>query len=465
MSAAVGRRLFPGHVRRRATTGAVAVLMGVAMSLMVAGGAGAATTLKLVTHVGNGTKGKIIAIANAAASKLIGPKGTGLTRGITSSSVKIGCVTSTGSFAGYQTGIEAEVNAVNKKGGIFGRKLTLVGTCKDDNNSAATNTTDNEALVAQDTAFAVLSLSNFEVPGSTDYLNSHQVPYFGWGFDPGFCGYRWGFGFDGDLCGNGFTAPVEAIAGNLVEAMINASKIPDKTVRFAVLGDAIGKIGNAEYDAEIKKLGGKVVYTSFAYPTTAAGVDNTPYIDSIVNSKPNIVFISTPFTDVGPMALGLKAAGYKGVSMDFTNYIPGLLAGSKQLDVALQGEYINTQIVPSEETGAYDKAIQADLKAITKTSLVTLGAYMGFAEAQELAGMLKAAGKNLNTTTFTQAVNGSKKGLTSYATAVADGPGKIVWPAAHYLPADCAAIVKVTATTFKMVSTFSCYTSFLVTKK
>lgn len=466
----LSRRSLGGASRttrwRRATASATAVALGVTMSIALTGSAGAATTLKLVTHVGNGTGGKIVKIANRARNKLTGPKGTGLTRGITKKSVKIGCVTTTASYVGYQTGIEAAFHNINKKG-INGRKLTLAGTCKNDNNSTATNTTDNQQLVTQTKVFAVLSLSAYELPGATNFLNNNQVPYTGWGFDPGFCGNRWGFGWNGCLGGNAVTEPVEALAGNLVQAVVSAAKIPPKKIRFAVQAAAglSGTIGNSQYDAEVNKMGGTVVYSEHNYPTTATGVDNTPYVSAMINAKPNLIFLSTPFTDVGPLAAQLKAAGYTGVIMDYTNYIPGLLAASKQLASALQGEYVNTQVVPAEQGGKYDKAIAKALKAIGKTPFVTLGGFMGYAQADLMAGMIKAAGKKLNTKTFTKAVNGKKKGFKSYANGPAQGPGKIIWPAAHYLPADCASIVQVETTTYNVISKFHCYTSFLITKK
>jgi branched-chain amino acid transport system substrate-binding protein len=434
-------------------------------SLGLAVSAGAAGT-KVVAAKGNGTGGAIVKTADALASKLVGPKGTGLTRGITSSSVKIGCVASSSSYSGYQTGIAAYLNSIDKKGGINGRKITLAGTCKNDNNSVQTNLTANEQLVNETQVFAVLTLSDIELTGATKFLGTHQVPYEGWGFDPGFCGKRWGFGWNGDLCGNSLsTLPLEAVAGNLVEAMLSASSIPTKTVKFAVLGQTTpsGIIGDDQYDAEVTALGGKVVYSGHNYPATAAGVDNTPFVQAILATKPNVVYLSTPFTNVGPLSSGLRAAGYTGVILNFVDYIPGLLTSSAQLAASLKGEYVNSQIVPAEETGAYDKAIAKALTAIGKKPFVTLGTYIGYAEAEQISNMIKAAGKNLNTKTFTQAVNGTKD-FASYKGSPATGPGDITWPAAHYLPADCAAILQVTGTKYVVKKKFACYTDFVVKK-
>lgn len=450
---------------RQVVGAGVATVLGTAMLLAGTGlASGASTTIKLVTGLGNAGGGKLVTQANKVAkTDLTGPKGSGLTRGITSSSIKVGCVFTEADYEGYQTAIEAEFASVNKKGGIAGRKLTLV-TCKTDANSAATNASANQALVSQDTVFAVLSLSELELPASTNYLNSHQVPYFGWGFNPGFCGQRWGFGWNGCLGGNSVTEPIEAIAGNLSEAIVKASGLKPSKVRLAVQANSAlaGKVGNAEYAAAFKKIGAKVVYNEANFPATSSGADDTPYVQAMLAAKPNIIYLSTPFTDVGPLAAALKAAGYTGMIMDFTNYIPGLLTTSTQLAAALTGEYVNTQVVPVEQTTAYDKGIATALGAIGKKKFVTLGAYMGYTEAYELVGMLKKVGKTLNTKTFDQKINDAS--YASYATGPSGGPGKLIWPAAHYLPADCAAIVQVKNAKYKVVEPFSCYQSFKVVK-
>jgi branched-chain amino acid transport system substrate-binding protein len=151
--------------------------------------------------------------------------------------------------------------------------------------------------------------------------------------------------------------------------------------------------------------------------------------------------------------------------LNFVDYIPGLLTESAQLAASLQGEYISAFPVPAEETGAYDKAIEADLTAIGKKPFVTLGSFIGFAEAEQLTTMIKAAGKTLNTKTFTAAVNNPNKPLASFKGAPATGPGDITYPAAHYLPSDCNAILQVTGNKYVVKAPFKCYTTFIVTKK
>jgi branched-chain amino acid transport system substrate-binding protein len=410
------------------------------------------------TNIGNAGSGQLASQGNSFQPS--GPKGTGLTRGITSTSVTMGCVYTSADYAGYQAGIQARFNAVNSTGGVFGRKLTLI-PCKDDANSPQTNLQEVQQLVNQNNVFGVISLTQNILPSSTNFLNSNQVPFYGWGFLPGFCNTRWGFGWNGCLTGNATTQsqqPIAAIAGNLAEAIIKASGLQASQVRLAVQSEntTSGQVGAAQYEALFKQLGSQVVYNKSDFPATGSP-DVTPYVQAMMASNPNIIYISTPFANVGPMVAGLRAAGYKGISMDFTNYIPGLLPSSPQLAQALQGEYVNTQIVPQEQNTPFIQQIESALKAIGQQPFVTLGAEMGYIEAELLVEQLQAVGQTLNTQTFDQKVNGS--GFTTFAN-LQGGPGTLQWPAAHYLPADCAAIVKISGTNYQVVEPFSCYQSF-----
>jgi ABC-type branched-subunit amino acid transport system substrate-binding protein len=430
------------------------------VSVAAAGGvAGAAT--KAVPG-GNASGGALATTANKV--KLIGPKGTGLTRGITSTSISVGCVYTSADYAGYVGGIQAAFYEANLKG-IDGRKISLV-PCKDDTGGVQSNVSEVEQLVQQNQVFALLSLTEYILPGSTNFLSTNQVPYYGWGFNPGFCGYRWGFGWNG--CLSPVLLPTSnplhnVDEGNLATAIIKASGLPTSKVRFAVQAEnsPSGTSGNADYDSLFKALGAKVVYSEANFPLTVTGIDFTPYVQAIMAAKPNIVFISTPFADVGGMASALKAAGYKGITMDFVTYSPGLLGSSAQLASALQGEYVNTQVVPQEETSsAFVKSELAALKASGQQPFLTLGASIGYAEATELVEQLQAVGKNLNTKTFDTIVNGGK--FANFKTIPADGLGVLTWPAAHFLPSDCAAIVKVSGTVYNVVNPYKCYTSYTI---
>jgi hypothetical protein len=92
-----------------------------------------------------------------------------------------------------------------------------------------------------------------------------------------------------------------------------------------------------------------------------------------------------------------------------------------------------------------------------------LGASIGYAEATEFIEQLKAVGKNLNTKTFDQLVNGGKfENFTSAEGVASGGLGKLLWPAAHFIPSDCSVIVKVSGTNYNVANPFKCYSSYLL---
>src|SRR5437899_477585 len=81
---------------------------------------------------------------------------------------------------------------------------------------------------------------------ATDYLNNQQVPFYGWGFLPGFCGTRWGFGWNGCLISDDSSLKHPTLQANLGEAPIKATgqKASDVTAAFQAEDTDSGHLGN-----------------------------------------------------------------------------------------------------------------------------------------------------------------------------------------------------------------------------
>lgn len=394
----------------------------------------------------------------AATSALQGPVGSGLTRGVTATSVTVGCIQQSADFPGFQQGVQARIARANKTG-VAGRKITLL-PCADDTSTQGDVLTV-QRLVNQDNAFAVIGTSLDLTPASTGFLNSNQVPFIGWGFTPGFCGTRWGFGWNGCVLGASLPPgqiPHGSVQGNLAAAIIKASGLPDSQVRLAIQQENSpqGTAGAASYAVAFGAVGAKIVYSKSNFPVSAAGADVTPYVQAVLATNPNIIELGVEFTSVGPLASALRAAGYKGLIYDFVTYVPGLLGSSAQLAAALNGEYINTQIIPQEANTPYVQQELQDMQAIGQPPFLSEGASLGYASAEALVEMLQAVGSNLNTQTFDQTINGGS--FTSY-TGITGGPGQLKWPASHTLAADCAAIMKVSGKSYQVAVPFACYQS------
>ena len=63
---------------------------------------------------------------------------------------------------------------------------------------------------------------------------------------------------------------------------------------------------------------------------------------------------------------------------------------------------------------------------------------------------------SMSSKTFDQKVNG---GSYTYKSSAAGGPGQMEFPSMHTIPADCAAMLKISGTTYQEVVPFSCYPS------
>jgi ABC-type branched-subunit amino acid transport system substrate-binding protein len=442
------------------TTAAAATTAAGGAATTTAAGGGTATT----AAGGGGTQQggpPQASIDLARKDPLTGKAATGLTRGVTATDIKIGCVATLKNYAGVEDGFQARFDRVNAEGGINGRKITFTG-CEDDNLDNNQNLSLVKRLTEQDKVFAVVGVgANFQPP-TTDYVNENEVPLIGWAISPGFCGTRWVFGFNGCLIGDALpdAVPHPVLQANLSDAITKAAGLQPTAVKFAAQAgdDDAGRAGNGQYKALFEARGGQVVYSETSIPVPGPTTDYTPFAQAVVKANPNIVFTSTAFQDVGGFSAALKAAGYTGVNQNFVAYIPGLLDSSPQLADALNGTYVNTQIVPQEEQTEYIKQIEADLttsKAEAGTYIL-FGTALAYVEADMLVQMLTAAGQDLNTKTFDTAVNG---GTFKYQVEEAGGPGPVGWPEGHFLPADCAAILKVNGTKYDSIVPFQCYTS------
>jgi branched-chain amino acid transport system substrate-binding protein len=393
---------------------------------------------------------------------LTGTKGSGLTRGVTATSVKVGCFGQLSQFTGLEDGIKARFARANAAGGVAGRTINLV-PCQDDGSSTQQNLQLARQQVEQTQVFATMGVSAVMSGGTTDYLSSQQVPYFGWGFLPGFCGTRWGFGYNGCLISDDTALAHGVLQANLADAMVKASGLQPSQVRagFSAGDDDSGRIGNVGYNKIYKQRGLNIVYSQNNVPAPGPPADFSPFVNAILAANPNILLISTAFPSVAGMHAALTAAGFKGFAVNFTDYVPGLLDASPQLASALEGAYISSQIVPQEENTAWTQQESKDLTAEgAKTGgLVTLGAAIGYAEAEMFVEQLTAVGKDLNTKTFDDTING---GSFTFAPPEAGGPGVLQYPSGHQIPADCAAIMKVVNKKYTVASPFSCFDSPIV---
>jgi branched-chain amino acid transport system substrate-binding protein len=350
--------------------------------------------------------------------------------------LKIGGLAQAANFAGMDDGIKASIAKINKTC-VGGHKLEFVGL-KDDGSDPQKNLDAAKSLVEQD-----------------------KVPYFGWGFMPGFCGKdSWGYGFNG--CLSAYALNVSK-AADLPGAKINTSlsdpiakflnKAADKfTLVIFNSGDDAGKFGDLQYQALFSAS--QVLAKEFV-PVQGVG-DYTAYVNLVNSKKPDAVMVSTDFVTAVKLKAAIVQSGYKGVVYDYVTYVPGLLDASKDTAAALEGGYSVSQFPANEDATKAITQITTDLKdSGSKLPFATQGASIGYWSTELLVQMLQAtsAKGDITADNFRKVVEGGFK-----STTVDGGLGAISFPDGHNNPVPCAGVVQVKGGKYVSSVPFACYT-------
>jgi branched-chain amino acid transport system substrate-binding protein len=364
--------------------------------------------------------------------------------------LKIGGLAQAQNFAGMEDGIKAAIERVNKTC-VGGRKLEFVGL-KDDGSDPQKNLDLAKSLVEQDKVFAIIATSAVLLPQTTDYLAEKKVPFFGWGFMPGFCGKdSWGYGFNG--CLSGFALDLsKKTNGSLSQPIASFLKKDADKMTLVIFNsdDDAGKFGDKQYSALFTKT---QVLAKMNVPVQGAG-DYTQFVNKVKEVRPDAVMVSTDFVSGIKMKAALSQSGYTGVVYDYVTYIPGLLESSADTAKALEGGYSVSQFPANEDNTAAIKQITDDLKASgSKVPFATQGASIGYWSTDLLIQMLQAtaAKGDITPDNFKKAANGFE------SKAVEGGPGKIKFPANQNDPVPCAGVVQVKGGKYVSTVPFKCY--------
>ena len=366
--------------------------------------------------------------------------------------IKIGGLAQAQNFAGMEDGIKAIVDKANKEC-IGGRPLEFVGL-QDDGSDPAKNLSLAQSLVEQDEVFAIIATSAVLLPATTDYLAEQKVPFFGWGFMPGFCGDdSWGYGFNGCLSAFALGYSDET-NGSLIEPIAEQLGKPAEEVTLVTFNadDDSGTFGKLQYDALFTPA--QVLGTADV-PVQGAG-DYTQYVNLVEEKNPDAVMVSTDFVSAIKMKAALAASSYEGLVYDYVTYIPGLLDSSKDTAAALEGGFAVSQFPANEDATPAIAQITEDLKASgSQLPFATQGASIGYWSTELLRQMLvaTAAKGEITPDTFRSVVEG---GFTSET--VEGGLGPVTYPDYHKSLAPCSGLVQVVDGAYQSSVPFTCYT-------
>ena len=359
--------------------------------------------------------------------------------------------------AGVAQGFIAGIKRFNDAGGLDGRKIDFVGFL-DDGFSPQTNLTNAQELVESKHVTVVAPfLSEINTPATATYLAKAKVPFIGWAVSSGFTSDpKWGWGITG-LQDN---PNAQSIAGiqQLLEFTHNA-KTPSK-LKVALIGE-----NNASVIATIDALKGDDEYakTSVVYSGTPMAVIGTtnyaPYAQTIISSGANEVTEVLDAADAVGLAAALKSAGYKGIIMNGTTYLPGQLASQPSEAAALNGVLVEDEFPADENNTPATKQAIKDLEATGQAPYLSTGVSVGYWSAILLEQMLKATlakvGGDPDKVTGTTIDSTVNSGFT-YAPPLAGGISTMYFPAEETLPTGCLTLLKVSGTTYKQVYPYQC---------
>lgn len=372
------------------------------------------------------------------------------TRGVTDDTVRLGAMTQDALYGGFTDGINARLGRANRDGELPGGRSVELVQFVDDGSDPQANFEGARSMVENDEVFGIMVTSAVSLPQTTDYLDENQVPFTGWGFMPGFCAPNdWGFGFNG--CLSGFAFGVEG-----ADPLVSVQNIwydffgtEDIVVGIFNSDDDAGRAGHALYE---NLWAGKLAFNDFVPTQTAGGItDPTRFVNTVLEHEPDLVILSTDFAGAITLKASIAASGYEGPVADYLTYVPGLPGSSPDLGQALEGGYAVTQVPPLDDSEPAIQQLLEDYEAVG--AFPGFGSLVGYWSADLLIQLISAAGEDLNTASFYQAVN--IDGFTTTQQSGALGPVK--WPADHVIAPDCTGMVQVVDADYVVAHPFVCY--------
>ncbi len=384
------------------------------------------------------------------------------TRGVTEDSIKVGgvnSVTIAGSlaFAGICEGAAARFARSNADGETLHTIDFDVENCLNDDNNPDTHAQQVRDLINDEEIFALLpatSQSHLE----SEFYQEERLVNVGWGFNPPYCSFANSFGFGdggavacGELTEAGYDTFTQLTTQILADAYENVTGEPLGDVRLASVSENVpaGIEGIDRIQIQAEQQGWEVVYNEAGAPDPSAGPpgDWTPLAQEILDSDPNVVFMTTSGTP--GLYAKLRELGYEGIIQGFVFCDPGIPLAAPELAAQLDGSY---QMCVGIGSVAFDNAGTEQLAADAESygfapALAGIGFLHGYAAADLFVAMVQA----------TEAATADDPSLFS-AEAMHDAvnsgweyPGMdgvvcgTVWPAAHVVGSPCGSVTIINA--------------------
>lgn len=373
------------------------------------------------------------------------------TRGVTDTEITVGGLAyltspNGSSMAGTELGAQARFDQANEEGGVNGRRINYVGTL-DDGNDPTRNSAQAKALVDQKKIFAAVPL----MTSSANYLDTfcaETVPFFGWGFNQGFCDTTLGFGITGcQFPGEGVSSTTY---GLMIQAMFGGDASGKTTALVGVDNDS-ARAGLRELGEQIRSVDIDTVYEENPIPV-AGLADTTAVVNAIMTSNhgapPDVVLYVADFNSIIKLTEAMTAAGYQGKNLNPVGYDPRLAASGFE---GLQKSYTIVQWAPGTDTDIPAvKQLVDDFAKHVPDAVVSLPAMAGYWAADMFVNAATKAGPELTVDSLLKTLN------SDYSYYVPDAVPETRWPINHAVSAPCASIVQLNGTKYDITSKLAC---------
>jgi branched-chain amino acid transport system substrate-binding protein len=346
------------------------------------------------------TAGSSSGSTSATTGSSSGAGNTASAPGVTASTIKIGFITSaTGNaastFATSDIGAEAYFDALNKAGGIDGRKVQLV--TEDDTSTPSGNLTATQ-LLAQKGVFGIIDDTPYAY-GGYKVATAAGIPVTGSGFD----GPEWGVQPDTNMFStDGGVDPKH----NSIESDVPAVPLFKSIGETNVAGLAYGISPSSTASIQdLKTLLGddglKMDYENLSVPF--GGTDVGQYVLAIKSAGSNMVVCSCVQSTVLALVTGLKQAGDKSDSLSLSSADSTLFADPTAAASA-QGVYYSSSIPPLDVPNAAATLFENNIKAAESSYVMgtypTFGITDAYLDAALMTKGLQVAGQNPTRKTF-----------------------------------------------------------------
>ena len=363
---------------------------------------------------------------------------TRTTRGVTDTTIKVGGIVYDAYYGDARVGVAARVKEANDAGGVHGRTIEVI-EAENDNNEPTKGQEITQRLVEQEEVFALLPVLAGQFGGG-DYIVENDIPTFGWGTHPAFCGNTIAFGFTGCVTNPNLEVGSNAL-GTVLEEHFGTT---DMKVEFIGEDNDSGRGGLALLTASVADRGFEVVLEDSSLPAPPDVIgDPSPFVTKILDADPDIVYLIATLSGT-TLAAALQNAGFDGTIIT-PSYSP-LLLGAPGYD----GVFVNTQFSMDPEVPANAAMLEA-VKAVAPEQKLNLAVSAGYWVTDMFIKALEETGEDLTVETFLATLNGG-----DFTFEVEDVVGPSTWPLKHDEPVPCAAMVEVKGTEFVPIVPLTC---------